>query len=137
MENLYWITRLDYFQNFCFAFCVIIGFAFIPLGSHYLSILKDIDEEVLKRNKPLRNVIICLFTFWIICLSGVVFIPSTKEYLAIYGGGKIIEYIENNPKVEQMPDRVINVTDLYLQKLEGELSEEKIRNENINLTKEK
>lgn len=137
MENLYWITRLDYFSNFCFAFCVIIGFALIPLGSHYLSILKDSYEEELKKNKPLRNVIICLFTFWIICLSGTIFIPSTKEYLAIYGGGKIIEYIENNPKVKDVPDKVINVTDLYLQKLEKELSEQEIRNENINLTEEK
>jgi hypothetical protein len=45
--------------------------------------------------------------------------------------------MENNPKVKDVPDRVINVTDLYSQKLEGELSEQEIRNKNINLTEEK
>ena len=50
-----------------------------------------------------------------------IFTPSKKELLMIYGGGTILEYIQNNKEVKKIPDNVVKALNKWL---EEEINEE-------------
>jgi tetrahydromethanopterin S-methyltransferase subunit D len=54
---------------------------------------------------------------------GVVFIPSDKELMAIYGIGGTIDYIKSNDKAKQLPDKVVDALTKYLETLNEEKKE--------------
>ncbi len=53
----------------------------------------------------------------IISLLITVFCPSKKEMLAICGIGGTIDYIKSNDKVEELPEKVIDALDKYVDTL--------------------
>ena len=55
---------------------------------------------------------------------GVVFIPSDKELMAIYGIGGTIDYIKSNDKAKELPDKVVDALTKYLETLNEEKKEE-------------
>lgn len=65
------------------------------------------------------------FTKWlssmvVVSALGVVFIPSTKEMYAIYGLGGTIDYLKENKTAKQLPDKVINALDKWIDGLNEE-----------------
>lgn len=48
------------------------------------------------------------------------FIPSTKEMYAIYGIGGVIDYVKGNEKVKELPDKVVDALDKYLDEQNGD-----------------
>lgn len=52
----------------------------------------------------------------IIFMLGVAFIPTTKEAYMIYGLGGTIDYIKENDKAKQLPDKFINYLDKWIDK---------------------
>lgn len=62
----------------------------------------------------------------IICILGVSFIPTTKEAYMIYGLGGTIDYIKENDKARQLPDKFINYLDKWIDEEIGE--EESVNN---------
>ena len=53
----------------------------------------------------------------VISIVGVVFIPSDKELMAIYGIGGTIDYIKSNDKAKELPDKVVDALTKYLETL--------------------
>ena len=49
-----------------------------------------------------------------------VFIPSEKQMYAIYGIGGTIDYIKGNEKAKQLPDKVVDALDKWLDEQKGE-----------------
>ena len=43
-----------------------------------------------------------------------VFTPTTKQALLIYGVGGTIDYIQANPTAKQLPDKCINALDKWV-----------------------
>jgi CRISPR/Cas system-associated protein Cas10 (large subunit of type III CRISPR-Cas system) len=44
-----------------------------------------------------------------------VFTPNKKEMLMIYGGGTIIDYIQNNKELQKIPDNVVKALNKWLE----------------------
>jgi hypothetical protein len=49
-----------------------------------------------------------------------IFIPDTKQALIIYGVGGTIDYVKDNDKCKQIPNKVIDALDKYLEYLNKE-----------------
>ena len=99
MTELYWITRLDGLQGFFFVlFLISVGIALFSFIAWY--------EDEFDRNLHWK---IFKITFPIALISalGLIFIPSTKDALIIYGIGGTVEYLRDNPTARQLPDKCV------------------------------
>ena len=114
MNEIYWITRLDYIQGAIITFTVILGIIILILSTIWYtsSIFYPNDEDcnigLIKRD---LKIIVPSFIISIMLLCA---IPNTKEALIIYGIGGSIDYIKNNNNVKKLPDKVIYCLEKYL-----------------------
>jgi hypothetical protein len=46
-----------------------------------------------------------------------IFTPTSQQALAIYGVGGTVDYIKSNDTAKQLPDKVVNALDKYLDSL--------------------
>ena len=53
-----------------------------------------------------------------------VFTPSTDSMLAIYGYKNLYDFVQKNEKVQELPEKIINITDKYIEYLDKELQNE-------------
>lgn len=109
MEEIYWITRLGNIQGLFIALTAIsVIFIFIFLMALIINISeRDSTEYQIKAIKKTIPILI-------ISVLGLVFTPTKKEALMIYGVGGTIDYVKSNEKVKELPDKVINALDLYM-----------------------
>lgn len=113
MNELYWLTRLEYIQNF-------LGIVMFASGitlfiSFTLWIMSEYAEEIRKTLLWLR----CAFATLVISSLIFVFVPSTKEALLIWGVGSTIDYIQENETAKQLPDKCINALNDWVESLSG------------------
>lgn len=116
MNELYWIITIGHLSGLFVTLCITFGILF---GLWIIKLLVDQNDqpdakELHKSDKKWAKI---FATIEIISALGVVFIPSQKELLAIYGIGGTIDYIKSNDTAKQLPDKCINALDKYLNEL--------------------
>lgn len=122
MSELYWITRLDLITNtlvIIISSLVIVG---AIAGIFYFNARDDAynKEEVKKLNDYFVKFLKVYITVFIVSALLRIFIPTTKEALAIYGIGGTFDYIQQNDTAKHLPDKLINALDAYLDNLNKE-----------------
>ena len=103
MTEIYWLTRLD-------AVCIVSLTVFLVCtiwGTAAIIISDDSFRDTIARIK------------WVIitdvlALLSLLFVPTTKEALIIYGLGTTKDWIENNEKAKEIPQKAIDALDKYL-----------------------
>ena len=117
MNEIYWITRLDGIQS---VFAIIVMAALIAAVILFILSL-DSDEEDKRRKlwKQLKVSICCLS----VSILALVFIPSTKDALLIYGLGGSLDYIKGNDTAKKLPEKVVMALDRYLEELNKDKKE--------------
>lgn len=109
MEEIYWITRLGNIQGLFIFLTIISG---LLLGIFLVALLINMSEcdstEV--QIKAIKRIIPVL----IISILGIIFTPTTKEALMIWGIGGTIDYVQSNEKIQQLPDKVVDALDLWM-----------------------
>jgi len=119
MNELYWITvlgNLSTLAGVCLFFVVAyVSILFIWRGGmpHEDEALELFKKTVKKSTTPL----VCALLFGIV---GVVFIPSKKEMLLIYGVGSTIDYIQSNDKAKRLPGKAVEALSRYLDEINKE-----------------
>lgn len=125
MSELYWITRLDYFHGVSLLF-LILGAIIVFLFSlcYYLSNGQSIYDanrgysSSAKENKEYRDTCSKGLKWSIpVALSALflyLFIPTTNEALLIYGVGGTIDYLQENPTAQKLPDKCIKALDKWV-----------------------
>lgn len=111
MNEIYWITRLDGIQAF-FAICTILVIAAIVIL--FINILASDDEDQRAESQKWLNKLFCSLPFFILTL---IFIPSTKDALLIYGLGGTIDYVKGNDTARKLPEKAVMALDKYLDEL--------------------
>lgn len=121
MEEIYWITRLDYLQGLFIVLTLICGFL-VPISC--IMKIASSDEEEVKIGTAIFK-----YSLPVLILSaiGICFVPSTKEMLLIYGVGGTVDYIKKNETIQQLPDKCIEALDLFI---DDYIEEEKDGNKN-------
>ena len=111
MNELYWLTRLEYIQNFLVIVMSVSGIALFV--SFMIWTMANYVEEA----KLALKWIIGTFTTLVISSLIFVFVPSTKEALLIWGVGSTIDYIQENETAKQLPDKCINALNDWVESL--------------------
>ena len=111
MSELYWLTRLEYIQNFLVIVMSISGI--VLFFSFVLWFMADCIDEA----KLTLKWVIGSFATLVISSLIFVFVPSTKEALLIWGVGSTIDYIQENETAKQLPDKCINALNDWVENL--------------------
>lgn len=121
MFDLYLITRLGVLSFISVFTTVIFGLASIVLFISSQVAEDDIyyrEEESIKRTLELRKQYAKYFkkcfAVFLVSLIITIIVPSKRECYLIYGGGTIIEYLKDNPKVKEIPDNAIDALNNWL-----------------------
>lgn len=109
MWELYWLTRVDIIGAIAglILACTVLIFIFILL-------IGGLDDELPNRIKSIQkyNCII-----GIISLIAVTFIPTREDLLLIYGLGPTIDYVQDNEKVKELPDKCVEALNKWIDSL--------------------
>ena len=111
MNELYWLTRLEYIQNFLVIVMSVSGIAL------FISFMVWTMANYVEEAKSALKWIIGSFTTLVISSLIFVFVPSTKEALLIWGVGSTIDYIQENETAKQLPDKCINALNDWVDSL--------------------
>lgn len=115
MSEIYWITRLGALYNLFAILASLAGIASIFLS--LMAIMEGGDaytDEDHKRVKKLWRFFKMATATCMVLILLAIFIPSKKDMLLIYGVGGTIDYLQDNPKAQKLPDKVIDCLDKYL-----------------------
>lgn len=119
MNEMYWITRMDGINTFLISF--IIPGGILSLFFLILSLIVDNPEKKERLGKVLEYVGSATFIAGVI----LVFTPTTKEMLLIYGVGGTIDYIKSNDTAKGLPDKAVKALDKYLDEISKDKQDEK------------
>lgn len=119
MSEIYWITRMDGINTFLISF--IIPGGILSLFFLILSLIVDNPEKKERLGKVLEYVGSATFIAGVI----LVFTPTTKEMLLIYGVGGTIDYIKSNDTAKGLPDKAVKALDKYLDEISKDKQDEK------------
>lgn len=109
MSEIYWITRLDSINGALVLFAI--TSIIVAVIAVLIWAIEDLYDDKLLICKRFIRTSMAIF---VASILGLVFIPSTKDALLIYGAGGSIEYIKNNDVVKQLPDKCIQAIDALL-----------------------
>lgn len=117
--GIYWLTRLDDIRSVLIGILILGIILFISLIIAYSASEKDTDGYFLTKKGAIISGIIS-----ILATLGIIFTPTTKQALLIYGVKEGKEYIERNPNVKELPDKIVKALDAYLESEIKENNEE-------------
>lgn len=113
MSELYWLTRCDSLNTLGIILLVAGLIASIVIGGVLIASSIDCDEDGISASKKLLKFSLPILIFGALM---VIFIPTTKEALLIYGVGGTIDYIKSNKTAKQLPDKCIKALDKWVDK---------------------
>ena len=112
MSEIYWITRLDAANGAMWAIMMLSLLTVMTMAIIYAATDEcDKDDFVLRYGRKVK----CCAAVCLISLLGVVFTPTSKDMLLMYGIGGTIDYVNGNDTAEQLPDRAIQALDKLLE----------------------
>ena len=111
MNELYWLTRLEYIQNFLVIVMSVSGIAL------FISFVMWLMANYVEEAKSMFKWMISSFATLVISSLIFVFVPSTKEAVLIWGVGSTIDYLQENETAKQLPDKCINALNDWVESL--------------------
>ena len=121
MKEIYWIQRLDGLCTLCeilVTLSIIVAIvAAIAFFVFWLNAYDESDEIIISVSK--RTLIISCIT-GVLFGSATVFVPTSEEALIIYGVGGAIDYVQDNEKLQQLPDKVVEALTMWVDTLTEE-----------------
>ena len=121
MNEIYWITRFDGINTIFLVFLILSAIASAIFIIVYIvnyceeQNCSESHKQEFKNYQKLgtKSLKITIPIFIISCL-GVLFVPTTKQALLIYGVGGTIDYVKTNPTAKQLPDKCIKALDKWV-----------------------
>lgn len=122
MFDLYLLTRLGTLSYVSIFITIIFGFASFVLFVASQNIKSDLysfnredsARHTLELRKQFAKYFKNCFIIFLVSLVITIIVPSKRECYLIYGGGIVIEYLKDNPKVKEIPDNAIDALNNWL-----------------------
>ena len=121
MNEIYWITRLGVINVWLIIFSVISGIIMAVFIILYIVGKCEDDESMIKGTKSVLKPSTIVF---FICLPLTILTPTKDEALLIWGVGGTIDYIQDNETAKQLPDKVVNALDAWVESLSDDKEEQ-------------
>jgi hypothetical protein len=113
MWEVYLISRLD--GIITASWTIFITFTIIlicAIIAHIMNINSyDPCEETSKLVSKMKKVSLC---FMIPCFLIGLFVPNKNDALAIMGVGTVVDYVQENKTLQEMPDKCVQALDIWL-----------------------
>ena len=119
MTEIYWLQVVGNLGSLTVVAMIISIIALIVLTIGYCAFEVYDDDDRAKQAaivKWLKRSAVVI----IVSAAGMVFIPSDKELMVIYGIGGTIDYIKSNDKAKELPDKVVDALTRYVDSIEKE-----------------
>ena len=119
MTEIYWLQVVGNLGSLTVVAMIIAIIALIVLTIGYCAFEVYDDDDRAKQAaivKWLKRSAVVI----IVSAAGMVFIPSDKELMVIYGIGGTIDYIKSNDKAKELPDKVVDALTRYVDSIEKE-----------------
>ena len=113
MSILYWITVLGNISVVSVSVIIVLAIVWTAIIIGFIVASND-DEFNTEIRGKLKSVSKKLVLPTIIFLLLSIFIPSSRDLMAIYGVGGVIDYVQENPDAKQLPDKYIKVLNKHL-----------------------
>lgn len=116
MNEIYWIQRLDNvysaFEGLLVlsivALCVLIPGKFVAI---------ELSEKAQTTVRRWLTASICAAS---LSAAGLIFMPTTNEALTIYGVGTVIDYVQENESLQELPDKCVKALEAWADSLNEE-----------------
>lgn len=111
MNEIYWISRLDYINSLFIALSVIFGtITVVGVFAYFMCDDEDKgpDKAILKRSYQRA------LLFFLPSILTVIFLPTSKEAYMIWGIGGTIDYIMTNEVIQKLPDKTVQCLDKFI-----------------------
>jgi surface polysaccharide O-acyltransferase-like enzyme len=107
-SEMYWLTRMDYFQTAAEVVGVVLSL--VSIAFLFISIMLWRDRKI-----KMKVWFLCLFVGILLFIPsiGSTFIPNTKEMCAI----KLVPLIVNDEQVQELPNKVVELANEWLDEL--------------------
>lgn len=125
MNEIYWITRLDWINTLLGLFLLISLIVFLFFFIGFLISVGEVGNDF--NNNGFRVLKTSFFSSALLSIA-FVFTPSEKDMFMIYGIGGTIDYIKSNDTDKQIPDKCINALDKFIDEYVNEDNNEKKEN---------
>lgn len=119
MNEIYWIQRLDNvysaFEGLLVlsivALCVLIPGKFVAI---------ELSEKTRTTVRRGLTASICAAS---LSAVGLIFMPTTNEALTMYGVGTVIDYVQENETLQELPDKCVKALEAWADSLNEEGTE--------------
>ena len=111
MWELYLLTRLGVLFPILVIITVLVGIVSVVTG---ISIAYDGADE--KNTMLFKRSAVTLA----ISIIGIVIIPTKQDMFLIYGVGTTLDYLQDNEKVQQLPDKCVDALEAWVESLSEE-----------------
>lgn len=113
MSEIYWISRIDAILTVLGIVCTISAVILVCMG--IMSLIDREDDLMPKevKSKAVRRSWLIL----IIVVPILMFVPSSKEVMAIWGIGQTLDYVQDNDAFQQLPDKCVKALEAWVDSL--------------------
>ena len=111
MGTLFILTRLGVIFPILIVIAALAGTISVFTG---INILCEGDVE--RNTKTFKRSAVALA----ISLVGIIFIPTKQDMILIYGVGTTLDYLQDNEKVRQLPDKCVDALNTWIESLSEE-----------------
>lgn len=109
MNELYWITVLGKISFVSVSIMIVLAIVWTVIIIGFIVTSNDSEYDYTEARGKLKSISKKLVLPTIIFLLLSIFIPSSRDLMAIYGVGGVIDYVQKNPDAKQLPDKYIKV----------------------------
>jgi hypothetical protein len=114
MNEIYWISRLDAILTVMGIICTLSVVALIGLG---IMAWIDSQDEVFMSNKVRKKLFGRFSLVLIIVIPILIFVPSSKEAMVIWGVGKTIDYVQDHETFKELPNKCVKALEAWAESL--------------------
>ena len=110
MKELYLLIILDGLNDFLIVLTIlgsILGG--VGLLAYIMYILVEQEEHPTLKKWGIVSICITL-----ICGFVNVFVPTTQQAMMIYGVGTVVDYVQTNEDIKQLPDKCVQALDMWV-----------------------
>jgi hypothetical protein len=112
MKEMYWIMV---YGNLSTTITIVLILGIIAIIALSLGVFCCYDDEIycgLLKKWLKKSALIVLLTF-----PFMIFMPSRNELYQIIGVGKILDYVQENKNLQELPDKCIHALDAWVESL--------------------
>lgn len=115
MSELYWVTRVGVLHNCIIAIIIVLAVVLLVALIVCANRGEESEEDELAVIRFFRTTIVAIVLLLVINI----FIPSKQDMYIIYGIGGTIDYIKQDSVGKQLPHKVIEACDKFIEEQKG------------------